>query len=133
MASTITAERRTTQEGGRAERASEILAGLAALPSLQGMTPPEARAAQVIGKPWDTAEIVELAIAWVGTGLDVPTLTDLAGRDWDDPVLPTLFDIVLDDLGAGHPASSTARRRVAAYLARRAAALAPVPAPRRTA
>src|ERR1051326_6130002 len=113
MASTITAERRTAP-GGRAGRAAECLAGLAALRSLRGMTPPEARAAQVIGKPWYTAEIVELAIAWVGTGLDVPTLTDLAGRDWDDPVLPTLFDIVLDDLGAGRPAASTARRRVGA-------------------
>jgi len=132
MASTITAERRTTP-GGRAGRTSELLAGLAALRSLRGMTPPEARAAQVIGKPWDTAEIVELAIAWVGTGLDVPTLTDLAGRDWDDPVLPTLFDIVLDDLGAGRPAASTARRRVGAYLARRAAAVVRVPVPRRTA
>ncbi|MDD7917695.1 hypothetical protein [Actinomycetospora callitridis] len=130
MASTITAERRPTAERGRAAQTSELLAGLAALPSLWEMTPAEARAAQVLGKPWDTAEIVELAIAWVGTGLDVPTLTDLAGRDWDDPVLPTLFDIVLDDLGAGRPASSTARRRVAAYLARRA--VAHVPAPRRT-
>lgn len=129
MASTITAERPTTDRGPAARRA-ELLTGLEALPSLRGMTPAEARAAQVVGKAWDPAEIVELAIAWVGTGLDVPTLTDVAGRDWDDPVLPVLWDIVLDDLGAGNPAPSTARRRVAAYLARRAAARPVVPAPR---
>lgn len=130
MTSTITTERRSTGARGPAERTAALRAGLAALPSLLGMTPAEARAAQVVGAAWDPAEIVELAIAWVGSGLDVPTLTDLAGRDWDDPVLPTLFDIALDDLGAGNPAPSTARRRVAAYLARRAAALVRIAAPR---
>jgi hypothetical protein len=129
MASTITADRPTSDHDPAARRA-ELLAALEALPSLRGMTPAEARAAQVVGKAWDPAEIVELAIAWVGTGLDVPTLTDVAGRDWDDPVLPVLWDIVLDDLGAGNPAPSTARRRVAAYLARRAEALAGIPTPR---
>ncbi|PVZ03919.1 hypothetical protein [Actinomycetospora cinnamomea] len=101
------------------------LLGLAALPSLRGMTPAEARAAQVLGKPWDPAEIVELAIAWVGAGLDTALLVDLAGRDWDDPDLPVLWDIALDDLGVSRPAPSTARRRIAAYLARRRAMACP--------
>jgi hypothetical protein len=117
--------------------ASRGLQALAALPSLRGMTPAEARAAQVLGTAWDPAEIVELAIAWVGDGLGTPLLVDLAGRDWDDPDLPVLFDLVLDELRVHRPAPSTARRRVAAYLARRRATTcvtcrtAPaVPAPR---
>ena len=135
MGRTITAERRTTTRsrgpaGLGNGLTAELLDGLEALPSLRGMTPAEARAAQVLGKAWHPSEIVELAIDWVGTGPDVPLLTDLAGRDWDDPVLPTLWDIVLDDLGAGNPAASTARRRVAAYLTRRAEALARIPTPR---
>lgn len=109
------------------------LAGLAGLPSLRGMTPAEARAAQVLGMAWDPADVVELAIEWVGTGTDTPAVVDLAGTDWDDPVLPALWDRVLDDLAAVHPAPSTARRRVAAYLARRRGITARttlVPAPR---
>jgi hypothetical protein len=101
------------------------------------MTPAEARAAQVLGTAWHPAEIVELAIAWVGDGHDTPLLVDLAGRDWDDPDLPVLFDLVLDELRVHRPAPSTARRRVAAYLARRRATTCPtcrsapaVPAPR---
>lgn len=111
MRSTTAAEPRTAPGRGRH--------GLAELPSLRGMTPAEARAAQVLGTAWDPAEIVELAIAWVGAGLDGPLLVDLAGRDWDDPDLPVLFDLVLDELGVHRPAPSTARRHVAAYLARR--------------
>ena len=117
--------------------ASRGLQALAELPSLRGMTPAEARAAQVLGTAWHPAEIVELAIAWVGDGLDTPLLVDLAGRDWDDPDLPVLFDLVLDELGVHRPAPSTARRHLAAYLARRRATtcatcrVAPaVPAPR---
>lgn len=110
------------------------LAGLAGLPSLRGMTPAEARAAQVLGMAWDPADVVELAIEWVGAGVGDPSLVDLAGSDWDDPDLPVLWDRVLDDLAATHPAPSTARRRVAAYLARRRgitlAVRAAVPAPR---
>ncbi|WP_133829393.1 hypothetical protein [Actinomycetospora succinea] len=83
------------------------------------MTPAEARAAQVLGMAWDPADVVELAIEWVGTGLDSPTLLDLAGSDWDDALLPALWDLALDDLAPAHPAPSTARRRVAGYLARR--------------
>ncbi|MFC5141916.1 hypothetical protein ACFPK1_27030 [Actinomycetospora rhizophila] len=83
------------------------------------MTPAEARAAQVLGMAWDPADVVELAIEWVGAGRDTPTVIDLAGSDWDDPDLPALWDRVLDDLAPAHPAPSTARRRVAAYLARR--------------
>ena len=128
MASTNTVAPRTAAGRG--------LDGLAALPSLWGMTPAEARAAQVLGMPWDPAEIVELAIAWVGDGRDGPLLVDLAGRDWDDPDLPMLWDLVLDELGETRPAASTARRRVAAYLARRrsatcAHAVPVVPHPRR--
>ncbi|MEJ2862361.1 hypothetical protein [Actinomycetospora flava] len=108
------------------------LAGLAGLPSLRGMTPAEARGAQVLGMAWDPADVVELAIEWVGDGLDSAGLVDLAGTDWDDPDLPALWDRVLDDLAAAHPAPSTARRRVAGYLARRRgvtvrAALVPAP------
>lgn len=83
------------------------------------MTPAEARAAQVLGMAWDPADVVELAIDWVGIGLETPELVDLAGADWDDPDLPVLWDRVLDELAAAHPAPSTARRRVATYLARR--------------
>jgi hypothetical protein len=128
MTSTITVERRVPGSRG--------VPGLAALPSLRGMTPAEARAAQVLGMAWEPAEIVELAIEWVGDGRENATLVDLAGRDWDDPALPVLWDLALDELGAAHPAASTARRRVAAYLARRggrrhgAPAVARVPAPR---
>jgi hypothetical protein len=132
MASTTTAEPRTAPGRGR-----HGLQSLAELPSLRGMTPAEARAAQVLGTAWDPAEIVELAIAWVGDGHGTPLLVDLAGRDWDDPDLPVLFDLVLDELDVHRPAPSTARRRVAAYLARRrvttcaACRSAPaVPAPR---
>jgi len=95
------------------------LAGLAALPSLRGMTPAEARAAQVLGMAWDPADVVELAIEWVGAGTDSAAVVDLAGTDWDDPDLPALWDRVLDDLAPAHPAPRTARRRVAGYLARR--------------
>lgn len=111
MASSITVTSRATADRG--------LLGLAVLPSLRGMTPAEARAAQVMGKAWDPAEIVELAIAWVGAGLGGPLLVDVAGRDWDDPDLPVLWDLALDELRVPRPAPSTARRRVAAYLARR--------------
>jgi len=111
MGSTTTAEPRTAPGRGRH--------GLAELPSLRGMTPAEARAAQVLGRAWDPAEIVELAIDWVGAGHGGPLLVDLAGRDRDDPDLPVLFDLVLDELGVHRPAPSTARRHVAAYLARR--------------
>jgi hypothetical protein len=114
MGSTTTAEPRTAPGRGR-----HGVQGLAELPSLRGMTPAEARAAQVLGTAWDPAEIVELAIAWVGDGHGTPLLVDLAGRDWDDPDLPVLFDLVLDELGVHRPAPSTARRHVAAYLARR--------------
>ncbi|MDD7940872.1 hypothetical protein PHK61_20830 [Actinomycetospora lutea] len=100
------------------------------------MTPAEARAAQVLGMAWDPADVVELAIEWAGTGLDNALLVDLAGSDWDDPDLPALWDHVLDDLAPAHPAPSTARRRVAAYLARRRGITvrvrtAVVPGPRR--
>ncbi|WP_433783443.1 hypothetical protein ACQPX6_25600 [Actinomycetospora sp. CA-101289] len=129
MPSTITAPPRATT--------SRVLQDLADLPTLRGMTPAEARAAQVLGMAWDPAAIVELAIAWVGAGLDGPLLVDLAGRDWDDPALPVLFDLVLDELGGHRPAASTARRRVAAYLARRSLTSCPtcrtgpaIPAPR---
>lgn len=111
------------------------LAGLAGLPSLRGMTPAEARAAQVLGMAWDPADVVELAIEWVGAGVEAPAVVDLAGCDWDDPDLPALWDRVLDDLAAPHPAPSTARRRVSGYLARRRGVTARVrtpvvPAPR---
>jgi hypothetical protein len=128
MGSSVTAAPRTA--------AGRVLDGLAALPSLVGMTPAEARAAQVLGTAWDPAEIVELAIEWVGSGLGTPLLVDLAGRDWDDPDLPVLFDLVLDELRVHRPAPSTARRHVAAYLVRRrrsacpTCAVDPIPAPR---
>jgi hypothetical protein len=117
MGSTTTTEPGTTSARGRPGRPG--LEGLAELPSLRGMTPAEARAAQVLGTPWHPAEIVELAIGWVGDGLGTPLLVDLAGRDWDDPDLPVLFDLVLDELGVHRPAPSTARRHLAGYLARR--------------
>src|SRR4051794_26040856 len=101
MGSTTTAEPRTTAGRGR-----QGLQGLAELPSLQGMTPAEARAAQVLGTAGDPSEIVELAIAWVGDGLGTPLLVGLAGRGWDDPDLPVLFDLVLDELGVHRPAVS---------------------------
>jgi hypothetical protein len=111
MGSTITAERRTPGSRG--------VPALAALPSLRGMTPAEARAAQVLGMAWEPADVVELAIEWVGEGWRSALIVDLAGRDWDDPDLPVLWDLALDEMGVAHPAASTARRRVAAYLARR--------------
>ncbi|MDD7966763.1 hypothetical protein [Actinomycetospora lemnae] len=128
MSSTVTAER--PPDDVRTLQGLRGLVGLAALPSLRGMTPAEARAAQVLGMVWDPADVVELAIEWVGTGHDAPSLVDLAGRDWDDPDLPVLWDLVLDDLGARHPAPSTARRHVAAFLDRRRAALRRIPAAR---
>ena len=121
MRSTPTAAPRTTSGAP----ATQGLVALAALPSLRGMTPAEARAAQVLGMAWDPAEITELAIAWVGAGHDDPLLVDVAGRDWDDPDLPVLFDLALDELGVQHPAPGTARRRVAGYLARRRATTCP--------
>ncbi|MEJ2888038.1 hypothetical protein [Actinomycetospora aeridis] len=107
------------------------LAGITALPSLRGMTPAEARAAQVLGMAWDPADVVELAIEWVGVGRTASSVVDLAGRSWDDPDLPALWDRVLDDLGATHPAPRTARRRVAGYLARRRGITVHIPSPRR--
>jgi hypothetical protein len=106
------------------------LAGLAGLPSLRGMSPAEARAAQVLGMAWHPADVLELAIEWVGAGRAADSVVDLAGRGWDDPDLPVLWDHVLDDLGAPHPSPRTARRRVAGYLARRRGIAVHVPAPR---
>ena len=103
---------------------------LAALPSLRGMTPSEARAAQVLGLAWEPAEIVELAIEWVGAGLGATTLVDLAGRGWDDPAVPLLWDVALDELGAAHPTPAAADRLLSAYLARRAGGAARIPGPR---
>ncbi|MHC1560674.1 hypothetical protein ACR9E3_17085 [Actinomycetospora sp. C-140] len=108
------------------------LAALTSLPSWRGMTPAEARAAQVLGMAWEPAEIVELAIEWVGAGLDAASLVDLAGRGWDDPAVPLLWDLALDDLGAAHPTPRTADRLLSAYLARRTERAARIPAPRCT-
>jgi hypothetical protein len=120
----------TLSDGWGATMTSTITE-IAALPSLRGMTPAEARAAEVLGMAWDPAEMVELAIEWVGDGQDAATLVDLAGRGWDDPALPGLWDRALDELTEPVPARRTAQRRCAAYLARRTGGLAArIPAPR---
>ena len=100
-------------------RPGSVARTLEGLPSLRGMSPGEARAAEALGHRLEPAEIVELAIDWAARAGAPPAVVDLAGRDWDDPGLRALWLLALDELGVPEPSPSTARRRIGHYLARR--------------
>lgn len=104
-------------------------ATLEALPSPLGMSPTEARAAQVLGADLDAGDRVTLAGAWLGTGLYTPALCDLAASDWDDAGVAALWERALDELGVTTPSVDRARHLVRTYLDRR---LRRAPAPRCT-
>lgn len=102
-------------------------AAVEALPSLVGMTPAEARAAEVLEVVLDADDTVGLAGAWLGAGVYTPALCDLAASDWDDPALEGLWRRALDELGIATPSVHRAHMLVRGFLERRAHRWVPTP------